>query len=174
MTHTTTLGVCVIARGTHTLADLRARLTVMSCRCLCPPGSVLSSRNDVTSRLPGRVLTYFPTYLPSSNYLSTQLSTCREGGSYTHSSVHLLLLIVFIFGKMGGKDTYELGKAYSFKRNGATAAAMLCYLHGRTFYFIPALFCCLYISWGSYEYLPLQSTHFRTPDLTGVGQISLD
>lgn len=112
-----------------------------------------------------------PTYLPI--YLSTQLSTYREGGSYTHSSVHLLLLIVFISGKMGGKDTYELDKAYSFKRNGATAAAMLCYLHGRTFYFTPALFCCLYISWGSYEYLPLQSTRFCAPDLTGVPKFPL-
>lgn len=76
----------------------------------------------------------------------------REDLIPIHLSIYYFLLSLFS-GKMGGKDTYELDKAYSFKRNGATAAAMLCYLYGRTFYFTPALLCCLYISWGSYEYL---------------------
>lgn len=113
---------------------------------------------------------YPPTYL--SIYLPNYLHTVREDLIPIHLSIYYFLLSLFL-EKWGGKDTYELDKAYSFKRNGASAAAMLCYLHGRTFYFTPALFCCLYISWGSYEYLPLQSTRFCAPGLKGAPKFPL-
>lgn len=147
----------------HLLADLHAGLTVVSCHALVPTRlcAVISLRcHSKAPRTNTRV--YPPTYLPNypSIYSSTHyLLIRREDLIPIHLSIYYFLL--FLFWKTGGKDTYELDKAYSINGNGATAAAMLCYLHGRTLLFIPA-FSVVFIYRGELTSTPPQSTHFRT------------
>ena len=103
-----------------------------------PPGLTLSYIRELKPRLSGQVYIYSPAYLPI--YLSIHVSTCPEGGFYTHSSVHLLLLIVFYFGNLGAwirtnstKLTYPMGMGLRRR---------LCYAFymGGWFFYHPAFF----------------------------------
>lgn len=133
---------------------------------LCPPGSAQSSRSDLLPRLPGKIPISLPTYLPIylSTHLPTYLRTGREDLIPIHLSIYYFLL--FLFWENGGKDTYELDKAYSFDGYGATVAAMSCYLHGRTFLFTPAFSVVFIYLGGTYEY-PAPINTLLHPDFTG-------
>lgn len=96
-----------------------------------------------------------PTF--TSIYLSIYLPTYPtypEEGSYTHSSVHLLLLIVFYFWKMGAGIRTTLTKLTDPTGNGGFF--MPSTLEGWSFDSNPAFFCCFYISGERNSRVPLE------------------